>query len=191
MGVLPRFEFRYCRKPGESGIVTPRIKVGETRVTGLKAELITPFVTGTKEVFETMAGLKIRRKAIYLKSNCLMYGDISGIIGLSGPTTGTCAISLPEGLAVRIIESLLGEPLGDNSARAEVNDGVGELINMIAGRAKTLLSSTTYHFDITLPTIISGKNHEFFQRKGTHCVVVVFETEHNESFTLDVAIAPR
>lgn len=158
---------------------------------GLKVELIMPFVTGTKEVFETMVGLKIRRKDLYLKNGYMMYGDISGIIGLSGSTAGTCAISLPGKVAIGAIERLLGESFGEDVERVEIRDGVGELVNMIAGRAKTILSSTPYHFDITLPTIISGKKHEFFQRKGTYCVVIVFETEEGGIFTLDVAVATR
>jgi chemotaxis protein CheX len=166
-------------------------EAGASNVSGLKIELISPFVEGTKEVFETMVGMKVRRKNLYLKQGYMMYGDISAIIGLSGTTMGTCAVSLPYKLALDSIERLIGESLNNDVNRVELRDGVGELINMISGRAKAILSTTQYRFDITLPTIISGEQHEFFQRKGTHCVVILFETETGQTFTLDVAVATR
>ena len=72
---------------------------------------------------------------------------------------------------------------------SEIRDGVGKMINMISGRAKAILSTTEYKFDITLPTIISGGGHELFQRVNSVCVVVLFETANHEEFALDVCFA--
>ncbi len=156
-----------------------------------KAELITPFLVAVRDTFETMFGEKVHRKELYLKKGSRMYGEISGIIGLSGRTTGTCAVSLPEPVALAIIQRLLGASSGGNLSRAELNDGVGELINMIVGRAKALLSATPYRFDISLPTIVSGEEHEFYQKKTAVCVVVLFELESGGLFTLEVTVAAR
>ena len=41
----------------------------------------------------------------------------------------------------------------------EIYDGVAELVNMVAGRAKTILSGTKYHFSITPPFTIIGQDH--------------------------------
>lgn len=157
----------------------------------LKIELIQPFVTGTKETFEGFVGMKIKRKDLYLKQGYGMWGDVSGIIGLSGVTTGNCAISLSRKVALESVGRLLMTDDPESLEDVEVNDGVGELINMIAGRAKAILSTTPYKFDITLPTIITGKGHEFFQKRGSHCVVILFEAEIGECFTLDVSVASR
>jgi chemotaxis protein CheX len=157
----------------------------------IKIELIQPFIQGTKETFENFVGIKIRRKDVYLKKDYMMSGDISGIIGLSGSTAGNCAISMPEALAVEVVEKLMCEKVEGGMESEVVRDGVGEMINMIAGRAKGILSTTRYKFDITLPTIISGKGHEFFQKKSAHCVVIVFGTSSGHTFTLDVSVASR
>ncbi len=157
----------------------------------IKVELISPFVQGAKETFESYANLRIRRKDLYLKHGYRMYGDTSGIIGLSGTTCGTCAISLPDVAAGYVVRRML--MMAEDAALdpVEMRDGVGELVNMIAGRAKAILSPTQYKFDVTLPTIISGEEHEFFQKKETHCVVVLFETENKGCFTLEVCVASR
>ena len=157
----------------------------------LKIELIAPFVDATREAFSTFIGMKIRRKKLYIKHGYDMFGDISAIIGLSGKSAGTCAISLSAEAAITAVEKMLHEQLPLGMEAPEVRDGVGELVNMIAGQAKAALSTTPYKFDITLPTIISGKGHEFYQKRGTYCVVIMFETEDGHPFTLDVSVAPR
>lgn len=155
----------------------------------INIELIVPFIKSTMKVFQAMFGIAIERKKAYVKDGYAMYGDISGIIGLSGDTTGTCAVSLPENLAERVVSAMLGEPVTGGARNPDVRDGIGEVINMVAGGAKTLLSDSQYHFDITLPTLISGRGHEIFHRDGTYCVVVLFEADDGTPFTLDVAVS--
>lgn len=157
----------------------------------LKIELIAPFIDATKETFGTMVSMQVRRKEVFIKQGYDMYGDVSGVIGLSGATTGTCALSMPVYLAQRAIRSMLMTPDDEMLAESEIRDGVGELINMIAGGAKTKLSTTMYKFNMTLPTIISGGPHEIFHRCGTYCVVIVFENAARESFSLDICISVR
>ena len=45
-----------------------------------------------------------------------------------------------------------------------------------------------YRFNITLPTIISGAGHELYQKSGTVCVVIPFQAEGGQGFSLDVCI---
>lgn len=157
----------------------------------LKIELITPFIEATKETFNTMLSLHVRRKEVFIKQDYQMFGDFSGVIGLSGTTTGTCALSLPADLAHRAVRAMLMIPQTEELPETDVRDGVGELINMIAGGAKARLSRTSYKFNITLPTIISGGLHEVFHRGGTYCVVIVFETAEREPFALDVCVSVK
>lgn len=157
----------------------------------LKIELITPFIDATKETFQTMVSMQVRRKEVFIKQGYEMYGDVSGVIGLSGTTTGTCALSMPASLAEQAIRTMLMTPDDELLAESEIRDGVGELINMIAGGAKTKLSTTMYKFNITLPTIISGGRHEVFHRTSTYCVVVVFENARQETFALDICISVK
>ena len=157
----------------------------------LKIELISPFIEATKETFATMVSMELRRKEVYIKQGFDMYGDTSGIIGLSGTTTGTCALSLPAEVAQDAVRTMLMTPDDEVLSEPEIRDGVGELINMIAGGAKTRLSSTQYKFNITLPTIISGGPHEVFHRSSTYCVVVIFENKKGQTLGLDVCVSVK
>ncbi len=154
-----------------------------------KLELVVPFIDATKEIFSTMAGIEVQRRDIYIKKGYAMFGDVSGVIGLSGKPGGTCAVSMPQALAVSSVSNMLGMPPDQPPEPAEIRDGVGEMINMIAGRAKAILSTTHYRFDITLPTIISGGPHELFQRSGSLCIVILFQANTRQEFTLDVCVA--
>ena len=124
----------------------------------INTKFIVPFIEAVHTTFEMMVHMKVHRKDAYIKKNYVMLGDISGIVGVSGKTAGTSAVSLPADLAVKCISAMMGgEEIPGGINDTIVHDGVGELINMIAGQAKTTLSSTPLRFEITLPTIISGR----------------------------------
>lgn len=153
----------------------------------VNTEFVLPFFEATHSTFELMLGRKVSRKDTYIKKSYTMFGDVSGIIGVSGKMCGTTAVSLPGDLAISCIGSMMGEEITGGLNDLIIQDGVGEIINMIAGQAKTTLSSTEYRFDITLPTIISGVGHELYHKQGTLCLSVIFETEDGDEFAVDVS----
>ena len=157
----------------------------------MDVNLILPFVKSTQDTFSSMLGMKVTRKNVYIKKGYRMFGVLTGIIGISGRVTGTCAVSLPADLAVQGVEQMLCEKVENGVNDVLVHDGVGEIINMIVGQARSLLAETQYRFEITLPTIISGAGHEVYNKTGTRCVVIVFETDAQRPFTLEVCVPDR
>ena len=155
----------------------------------LPALLAQQFDQGVKDTILSMSGVRTVRRDAWIKEGHAMYGDISAVIGLSGTVRGTCALSMPEKLARDLVRRMLGleedSPVSDTDTR----DGIGELVNMTAGRAKALLQHSPYKFDITLPTIITGAGHELYRRQDTPCYNLLYETESGEKFVLDLAIS--
>ena len=154
----------------------------------INVELIAPFITAANKTFQTMLKEKITRKSVAVKKSFMMAGDISAMIGMSGALIGTCSLCFPGPLAVRLIEKMIGEKVEHGINDVVVHDGVGELVNMITGDAKTALSETRYKFEITLPTIITGQGFEVYHRSGTRCVSIVFTTSDDTEFTIDIAV---
>ena len=152
----------------------------------INTKFILPFVEATHSTFELMMNRKVRRKDVYIKKNFVMFGDISGVIGVSGNICGTSSVSLPADFAVEIIGDLMGEEIEGGIGDTIVQDGVGEIINMITGGAKTALGSTTYKMEYTLPTIITGRGHELYYRGDSTVISMVFETDRGEEFALDI-----
>ena len=147
-----------------------------------------PFIEAVHSTFETMMRRKVIRKEIYTKKNHAMFGDISGVVGVSGKICGTSSVSLPGPMAIECVGDMMGEEISNGLADTIVQDGVGEIINMVAGSAKTALANTEYEIKCTLPTIISGRGHELYHREGTYNVSVIFETDKGEEFALDVCM---
>lgn len=152
------------------------------------AKLINPFIKATVTALEMMAMVKPKRTDIYVKEDSKLIGDISGIMGLSGDVAGAIVVSFEKDAACKIIANMLGEekPEMDN----EVKDGIGEIVNLIAGQAKTMLAETQYHFKVSIPTTIIGSGHEIKHVKGVPCIVAKFDID-GSIFTVEVSIAPK
>ncbi len=182
----------YVLRPLEAEAVQRKVRevvqpVG-TR-TNLDVKLINPFIEATMEVFRTASGMEIIRKDLFLKKNYRMFGDVSGVMGLNGEASGTVVISMSSKLACDLVGRMLGEE-PEPTVSETVRDGVGEVVNMIAGRAKAVLAGSEYHFQISLPAVIAGNGHEIAHKGGAPCIVVVFGVE-NEEFAIQVSLAPE
>lgn len=149
-------------------------------MSAIKAEHINPFISATLETFASMVRVKVTPGKVKLKAGDPLSYDISGIIGLSGGAKGSVAISFPRPTAFAMVRAFSGSAeVGD----AEVIDAVGELANIIAGAAKRDLSQ--HNVSISLPTVITGKDHGINGPVDTVSMVVPFESEHGR---FDLAI---
>ncbi|MBF0197426.1 MAG: chemotaxis protein CheX [Planctomycetes bacterium] len=150
--------------------------------------LINPFIAATTNALEMMAMVKPERKKVYLKTDNVLIGDISGIMGLSGDVSGSIILSFEAKTACKIVGNMLGASY--DTIDDDVKDGIQEIVNLVAGQAKTMLADTEYHFQISIPTCIIGANHQVNHKKGVPCVVAEFDLE-GSPFTLEVSIAPK
>ncbi|MBN4046770.1 chemotaxis protein CheX [bacterium AH-315-P07] len=155
----------------------------------INLDIIIPFIAATRSAFEIMLGMELSQKEAYVKKNSVMFGDITGSVGLSGKVRGTVSLSLPADFALECIRTMTQEgeemPLNDSV----VHDGVGELMSMIAGGAKTTLSGTESPINFTLPAIVSGRGHEMHHQDGTCNTSIIFESEPGKEFALDVCLS--
>jgi CheY-specific phosphatase CheX len=65
----------------------------------MNADYINPFLLSTANVFEQMLGLELVREAPFLRKAFSPQYEVTGIIGLTGKTTGTVAVSLPRDIS--------------------------------------------------------------------------------------------
>ena len=148
---------------------------------------INPFIEGLIEIFETMIGFTPKRVGLDLKEEGkkgYTHG-VSGVIGLAGEAIGCVLLRMDEEVAMRVVSKFIGEEVNDLDPL--VTDGVGELANMISGNAKATLHDRGYKFNISLPTIVCGKNYITRQPKDAPCLVVKFESECGP-FELEVSL---
>ncbi len=149
-------------------------------------KLINPFISATLDLMSTMANLQVTRKELFLKKNYRLFGDISGIMNFSGKINGAVVVSFNEDLACEIVGRILGTA-PETITSEELKDGVGEIINIISGNAKALLSGTEFGHEITLPAVVTGMGHEIRHPQNAPCIVVIFEAS-GRPFAIQVSM---
>jgi chemotaxis protein CheX len=150
----------------------------------MKAEWINAFILATRDTFSKMAMLQVEAGKPYLFTDTVNMKDISGMIGLSGTIRGAVVIGFPEQSALNVVNKFIGENFTQLSA--EVSDGVGELVNIIAGYVKKFIQNEK--FGISLPSIARGSKHVVFMPKYAPTIVIPFNSELGP-FVLEAALA--
>jgi chemotaxis protein CheX len=153
----------------------------------MDVQVINPFIVATVNALETMAGLKSTRGTPFVKGEFQAFADVSGIIGLAGDVKGAVVLSFPSVLAKKIFEAMTGEsvPEGDPA----IADVVGELANMVAGGAKGSLAEQGMGYRISVPTVVTGKEHFVSYKTDGPCLIVPFQIG-TETFWVQISIKP-
>ncbi len=149
----------------------------------MNVSYVNPFIQSTIETFKNMLNVNATPGKITIKQKSTLTYDISGIIGLSGDAQGAIAVSLPKLTALKVVSAMLGtkiKVIGD-----EVTDGVGELVNIVAGNAKKDL--TQYKLSISLPKVVIGSSHFLDQPGKTPVLLVPFTCSFGE-FMMEVSL---
>ncbi|MHC4549580.1 MAG: chemotaxis protein CheX [Planctomycetota bacterium] len=151
------------------------------------------FVEAACATFETMLGIEVSADDYHRGTGVTTGYDVSGIVGLSnlGETVsanqGSFVLSFPEVVARRAVGRILGLqelPTLDQ----DVADGIGELVNVIAGLAKRGLAKIGIRECRTsLPNVILGSQHRVFHQRDAHCFAAHFSSEIG-SFLLQILL---
>ena len=153
----------------------------------MNVEFINPFLSATLEVLKTMAFTEVQPGKPFMKKDKISYGDVSGIVGITGPHNGSMSLTFSKDCIIAIVSNMLGENFAE--VNDDIKDAVGELSNMISGTARNELGNKGYSFKTSIPIVVSGPRHEirhqckaptiaipFNSKAGPFVVEVSFET---------------
>jgi len=142
-----------------------------------------PFIVSTIETFKKMLNIEGKTGKVVLKASSAYTYDVSGVIGLSGEAQGAICLSFPKEVALKAVSALLGMEIKEMGP--DVSDGIGELVNIVAGNAKQYL--TKYSLYISLPKVIIGRDLQLAPTKGVHTLVVPFISSLGE-FAIEISL---
>jgi len=142
-----------------------------------------PFIVSTIETFKKMLNIEGKTGKIALKASSAYTYDVSGVIGLSGEAQGSISLSFPKDVALKAVSALLGMEIKEMGP--DVSDGIGELVNIVAGNAKQYL--TKYSLSISLPKVIIGRDLQLAPTKGVPTLVVPFISSLGE-FAIEISL---
>lgn len=141
--------------------------------TPYSAILLKPFTTAISETFESMCHTPVTLKRGFNRSDPFPAGaGMSGIIGLAGRWCGSVTLHVPSTTACAVIGRMTGMQFP--AVCPDVADGIGELTNIIAGRAKCLLIEQGLHFTISLPKVAYGDSYSVTQDSHIPCLALEF-----------------
>lgn len=151
----------------------------------MNAADINPFINSVHELFENMLDCKITTGHPGLAEKDSTDSFLIGVIGLSGTVQGIVALTLPVNTALNMIGHMVGAKF--EKVDASIIDGVGELVNMIAGSAKTKFEN--HSINLSLPTVVRGTIYNVCNSKDSVFLAIPFNSELGD-FSLMVAIKP-
>jgi len=129
----------------------------------MKSEHIIPFINATIETFDTMCGMTAKRNGkITVQQGTLPTYDVIATMGLSGTVKGAVMVTMSVEVACKTVGEFIGEEITE--VCADLTDGIGEILNIVAGAAAAKLPDLK--IKISLPTVLIGEhpmlagNHE-------------------------------
>ncbi len=149
----------------------------------MKVDYINPFLEGTVNVLKTMAMVDPNPGKPYLKKGVASTGDISGIIGITGATEGSLAVTFTEPCILHVVSNMLGEKFTELSP--DIVDAVGEITNMISGDARRILGEGGISLEASIPTVVRGRGHIVEHVSNSPTIVIPFDTFHGK-FSVEV-----
>jgi chemotaxis protein CheX len=121
----------------------------------LRAGLAAPLISAVRQTLTEMADLEVTVRSVYQRERPTALGDISVLLKTSSSFEGTLVFCLGQGTAAGLAARVLG-PTSEELDSALIQDCAGEIANVVAGLAKTLLFGTPYHFIFSTPTVTDG-----------------------------------
>jgi chemotaxis protein CheX len=111
-------------------------------------------------------------------------GNVTGLIGVHGSVSGFITVNLAERVAKSIVGGLLQDSF--ETITSQVIDGVGELANIVAGGIKKGVLGTPWAFaNVTVPSVIVGRNYQIAYCRGLEYLSATFEQQNDDAVMLD------
>ena len=122
----------------------------------MKVEFVNPFIQAATEVLEAELGGETKRGSLRVQKSSVTTDEVTALLGVAGSVAGVVLYSMSEETARNIVSRMLGQEFGDFDELAQ--SGIGEMGNVITGRAGVLLAEAGYPSNITPPALVIGKN---------------------------------
>ncbi len=152
-------------------------------------EYIDTFVKHTCNVLKTVASMETSFEEVYFANDFKIFGDVSGLIALTGGAEGILGITFYWPLAQKIIAKMMGTD--EDKINSElIHDGVAEIVNMIGGSTKNDFVGKPYHFEISLPSVILGGGHQLGHAEKGPIAVLIFKADF-QYFALQICLKPN
>ena len=121
----------------------------------MKVEFVNPFIQAASEVLDSELGGEAQRGEVRLQKSAFTTDEVTALVGVTGTVSGLVLYSMSRATAVALASRMMGQEFAELDTLAQ--SGIGELGNVITGRAGVLLSEAGYPSNITPPALVVGR----------------------------------
>jgi chemotaxis protein CheX len=122
---------------------------------GMHADIAQPFLMAARGVLEQELGGEVGRGRVKVERGDFTAGEVTAVVGVTGALSGAILYRMSEVTALAIVGQMMGQRFTELDALAR--SGVGELGNVITGRAGVLLERAGVRADIAPPVLLIGR----------------------------------
>lgn len=119
------------------------------------ADVSAAFVASAKEVLAQEMGEPTEPRPVAVRGGPYRTNDVTVVIGLARDVEGALILSLTRETALRYVSHVMGAATDELDQMGQ--SGIGELANVIAGRAGVRLATKGHDMVIMPPTILLGR----------------------------------
>lgn len=143
----------------------------------IDVNFVNPFVEGAIHTLKIQCSIAPKPGKLFMKGNGPAIPiALNGVVQLkSAVFNGTISLCFPEPVFLFIMEKMFGETY--STITKDLEDGAGELLNIIFGHAKKILNEKGYAIQKALPSIFRGSEPPWTGEPGTPTLILPFETE--------------
>jgi chemotaxis protein CheX len=123
----------------------------------MRSDVAQPFLLAAKGVLEQELGGEVERGKVTVEKGDFAAGEVTAVIGVTGALSGAVMYRMSEATALAIVGHMMGRRFDELDALAR--SGVGELGNVITGRAGVLLERAGVSADVAPPMLIVGRGN--------------------------------
>jgi chemotaxis protein CheX len=142
----------------------------------VREQLLEPFISAAHLTLTELARTDLAVRSVYRTALPQTLGDLSAVLGITPEGGDVLVLSFPASTAAALAGRILAE-VTQAPDEELIRDCMGELANVIAGQAKTLLAETPHKLVLATPSILSGAGLEVGPHPGAEGLVVVFASD--------------
>jgi chemotaxis protein CheX len=153
----------------------------------MRFDVAQPFMLAAKGVLEQELGGSVGRGQVTVERGDFEAGEVTAVVGVTGALSGAVLYRMSEATALAIVGQMMGQQFHELDALAR--SGVGELGNVITGRAGVLLERAGLCVEIAPPMLIVGRGGRLSSLDIPR-LLVTLETRAG-GIDLQIALRPR
>lgn len=152
----------------------------------IDVQFVKIFILAALETLKIQCSRTFRAGTPHARGQHELQVDIAGVIGLTSKTfNGSIALEFPEKTFLYIMNGMLGEEF--TTIDDDLQDGAGELLNIIFGLAKRNLNAKGYEIEKAIPAVVRGSDIKISHKSISPPIIVPFESEHG-SFIIEIVL---